>query len=810
MPVMPPFLERIAKEVLLLDGSMGALLQNRGLPAGYAPDLWNLENPSAIEAVHREYVEAGSDVILTNTFGASRLRLAEYGAEGRLAEINRAAVEIARRAAGNKAYVAGDIGPLGTTLAPFGELPFDDAVAIFAEQARALAHAGADLIVIETMFDLLEVRAALIGARDAAPGLPLVASMTFTTDGLTDTGTDPATAAAALETLADVIAVNCSTGPDAMTAVVETMARTTRKPIGVQPNAGLPVQREGRTVFPLSAEEVAAFGPKFVEAGATLVGGCCGTTPAYIRLLARTIKGRPAAPRAVPGGVKITSRMKTAWIGPGLSFLKIGEKINPTGKKAFAEAIREGRLDMIVAEARKQYEHGAHALDVNVGVPMTPEAENMARAVTAVQNVVDLPLVIDSSNVYALEAGLKVYPGRALVNSVNAEEEKLERVLPLVKRYGASVLGLVSGDDIPEKAVDRLRNAEKILKRALALGIDPEQIVFDVLALPVSAMQDGSRETIETVRLIGRELGAATSAGVSNVSFGLPNRPLIHNTFLALAIGAGLDAGIVNPYDEGMHRAVEGASLFSGRDPGCRRFIEIHQAKAEEQKKPAAEAGTPKSTRDRIFEAVVEGERESIQDLVRQGLAEGLDPFALFLDAMTPGIRRLGDLFGARKKFIPHLIAAAETMRKGVEILSPLMESAGAMEKKGTIVMATVKGDIHDIGKNICCLMLRNYGFAVIDLGKNVPSEAILDAAAKHRADVIGLSALMTTTMMQMKVVRDAVREKGLPCKIMIGGAVTTPEFAREIGVDAHGKDVGDVTAVAERLVEELRGTVNR
>ena len=391
---------------------------------------------------------------------------------------------------------------------------------------------------------------------------------------------------------------------------------------------------------------MAAFGPKFVEAGATLVGGCCGTTPAYIRLLARTIKGRPAAPRAVPGGVKITSRMKTAWIGPGLSFLKIGEKINPTGKKAFAEAIREGRLDMIVAEARKQYEHGAHALDVNVGVPMTPEAENMARAVTAVQNVVDLPLVIDSSNVDALEAGLKVYPGRALVNSVNAEEEKLERVLPLVKRYGASVLGLVSGDDIPEKAVDRLRNAEKILKRALALGIDPEQIVFDVLALPVSAMQDGSRETIETVRLIGRGTGGRDVGGRFERLLRSP-QPAAHSQHLPRPRhrrrARRRDREPVRRGDApGRGR---GLALL-GRDPGCRRFIEIHQAKAEEQKKPAAEAGTPKSTRDRIFEAVVEGERESIQDLVRQGLAEGLDPFALFLDAMTPGIRRLGDLLG--------------------------------------------------------------------------------------------------------------------------------------------------------------------
>lgn len=796
-------LERLRREVLILDGSMGALLQGRGLPPGYAPDLWNLERPQVIEAVHREYVEAGADILLTNTFGASRLRLGEYGASERVREINLRAVELARRAGGGRVFVAGDVGPSGTTIAPFGELPFDEAVAIFAEQIRALVEGGVDLIAIETMFDLQEIRAAVLAAREVAPHLPLMALMTFTGDGLTDTGTDPETAAVVLDGLhVDILGVNCSTGPEPMVEVVARMGRVTDTLLCVQPNAGLPINVDGRPVFPATAEEVAAFAEAFVEAGANIVGGCCGTTPEYIRLLAQRIKGKPPVSRSRPSGLWIASRMQTVAAGERRPFLKIGEKINPTGRKAFAEAIRQGRLDLILQEARKQAEHGAMALDVNVGVPLTDEAANMARAVTAIQNVVSLPLVIDSSEIPALEAGLKVYPGKALVNSVNGEEERLERILPLVRRYGAAVIGLLSGDEIPERATDRLRIAERILERALALGLRKEDVIFDCLALTVSAMPEASRETLETIRLVRQHLGCPTILGVSNVSFGLPHRKRVHNTFLAMAIGMGLDAAILNPYDPELHQTVAAASLFAARDPDCRTYIEL-QALLEPQETRATPTRKPaKSIRDQIFEAVVEGDRDGIEALVRQGLAEGLAPLEIFTEIMTPAIRHLGDLFAQRKKFIPHLVASADTMKRGMAVLTPLLEQQGDMEKKGTIIMATVKGDIHDIGKNICCLMLRNFGYNVIDLGRNVPCEAILEAAERYKADIIGLSALMTTTMMQMKVVRDAVRERGLPYKIMIGGAVTTRRFAQEIGVDGYGRDVGDVVPVADGLME--------
>ncbi|MDD5433940.1 MAG: homocysteine S-methyltransferase family protein [Nitrospira sp.] len=794
--------------MLLLDGSMGAMLQLRGLPPGYAPDLWNLEKPDVISDIHREYIKAGSNIILTNTFGASRLRLTEYDAENRLREINQEAVKIARKAAGDSVFVAGDVGPCGSTVYPLGELPFDDAVDIFHEQIEVLVKSGCDLIVIETMFDLIEIRAAVIAAKRAGGNIPVLASMTFTQDGLTDTGSDPETAATVLEGLGvDIIGTNCSTGPEEMVQVVKNMSVATNSFICAQPNAGLPVNVGGKTVFPKSPSEMASFAEQFVDAGVNILGGCCGTTPDYIHLLSQKIKRHKPLQRKNYKGLKISSRSKTIYTGTGFPFLKIGEKINPTGRKAFGEAIREGRMDMVITEARSEFDAGSMALDVNVGVPMTDESGNMGRAVEAIQTVVDLPLVIDSSSIEAIEKGLKVYAGKALVNSVNAETERMDLLLPIIKKYGAAVIALVAGNDIPETASERLMNAEKILEQALKYGIRKEDIIFDCLALTVSAAQAASAQTLETIRLIKQELGCPTILGISNVSFGLPNRKYIHNTFLGMAIGYGLDAAIINPYDSDMHNAVSASSLFAGRDQGCRRYIAIQEKLKEKETASLKkdEIKTEVSTSEKIFNAVVEGDRDSIEGLVKKGVEEGIEPGNIFLNIMTPAIRHLGDLFAERKKFIPHLVASAEAMKKGVDILTPLIEKGGGVEKKGTIIMATVKGDIHDIGKNICSMMLKNFGFEVIDLGKNVPSEDILNAAEKFNANIIGLSALMTTTMMQMKVVRDAVHKHNLPYKIMIGGAVTTKKFAEEIGADGYAKDVGDVVNVAEGLVQEFR-----
>ena len=817
---MIPLLERLKKDILILDGSMGALLQGRGLPPGYAPDLWNLERPKDIQAVHAEYRAAGSDILLTNTFGASRRRLAEYQAEGRIREINHAGVELARRAAQGKAYIAGDIGPFGSTIAPFGDTTFEEAVAIFREQASILAEAGVDLIAIETMFDIQEMRAALIGVREGAPGIPVMAFMTYNADGITDSGSDPETVAAVMEGFSvEIMGLNCSVGPEAMVPVLERLGRATHTYLGIEPNAGLPVHRDGKTVYPSGAEEMAAFAPTFVEAGANIVGGCCGTTPDYIRLISKMLKGRPPRVRTPSPHTRIASRTRVVPIGAGAPFVLIGEKINPTGKKAFSEAIAEGRTDLIVAEARKEASAGAHALDVNVGVPLVDEALMMEKAVIAIGNVVSTPLVIDSSFASALESGLRIYPGRALVNSVNAEDERLEEVLPLIRRYGAAVIGLLSGDDIPEKAVDRMKNAEKILRAAERFGLSPRDIVFDTLALTVSAVQEASRQTLETIRLLKSEWNAHTVVGLSNVSFGLPMRKTVHDTFLAMAIGAGLDGAICDPYDPLLHQTVAAASLFSGRDPECRVFITKAEGwtplvpqgdKGAVATTATAGAGTatpdrPLTTREKIERAIIEGERESITPLVESALAEGMAPFEIFVEVMTPAIRKLGDLFGARQKFIPHLIAGADTMKKGVEVLQPLLEAKGPTEPKGTIVFATVKGDIHDIGKNICILMLRNFGYRVVDLGRNVPIETILETAEREKAQILALSALMTTTMIQMKVAVDAVRERNLPYKIMVGGAVVTPKFSAEIGADGYGKDVGEVVPLTEKILAALK-----
>ena len=812
---MIPILERLKKEVLLLDGSMGALLQGRGLPPGYAPDLWNLEKPEEIAAVHAEYANAGSNILLTNTFGASRLRLAEYNAESRIREINFAGVELARRASKGKAYIAGDIGPSGTTVAPVGDLAFEEAVSLFREQASLLAEAGADLIAIETMFDIQEMRAALIGVREGAPGLPVMALMTFNSDGITDSGSDPETVAAVLEGFgAEIMGLNCSVGPEAMVPVLERLGRATHTFLAIEPNAGLPVHRDGKTVYPSGAEEMVEFAPAFAAAGANIIGGCCGTTPAYIRLLAKRLRGISPVPRSRSRLTRISSRNRVLPIGEGVPFVLIGEKINPTGNKLFSEAIAEGRTDLIVTEARKEAAAGAHALDVNVGVPLVDEARMMEKAITAIGNVVSLPLVIDSSFASALEAGLRLYPGRALVNSVNAEEERIEEVLPLIRRYGAAVIGLLSGEDIPEKAIDRIKNAEKILRAAERFGLRPEDIVFDTLALTVSAVQEASRQTLETIRILKTEWNARTIVGLSNVSFGLPVRKTVHDTFLAMAIGSGLDGAICDPYDPLLHQTVAAASLFSGRDPECRVFMEkaatwtplVPSSAGPQTGSPAAGSTPdhPLSTPEKIERAIIEGEREAIGPLVNQALAEGTPPFSIFVDLMTPAIRKLGDLFGQRLKFIPHLIAGADTMKKGVEVLQPYIEAKGPTEPKGTIVFATVKGDIHDIGKNICILMLRNFGYRVIDLGRNVPLETILEAAEKEKAQIIALSALMTTTMIQMKIALDTVRERNLPFRVMVGGAVVTPKFATEIGADGYGKDVGEVVPLTERILAEL------
>lgn len=801
------FTERIRREVLIIDGSMGLFLQLAGLPDGYAPDLWNLEKPDLIADVHKKYVEAGAQIVITNSFGATRTRLADYGRHSDVKAINHSAVQNARKGAGGMALVAGGIGPCGKMVAPLGEFLFTEAVEVFKEQASALLEAGVDLLIIETMFDLMELKAAVVACNELRGATPLIACMTYASGAVTDTGTTPEACAGVMEGLGvDVIGINCSTGPEEMLEVMQKLGRATSLPICVEPNAGMPVIVNGKTVYREPADVLAGYAEKFVELGANIIGGCCGTKPDYIEKISHSVKGKAPVTRSGAGGVVIASRSKIVRIGDGHPFAKIGEKINPTGKKKLASSLKDGRTDLAIISARKQTDAGADALDVNVGVPMTDEVSMMAKTLVALQNVTDLPLVIDSSDSEAILAGLNVYVGRPLLNSVNAEPEKLEALLPKAKKAGSAVIALCAGEDVPESAKKRFEYAKRIYKRAMELGFRKEDLVFDCLAVVVSAMQEGARQTLLTIRMIKEELDCSTIVGLSNSSFGLPDRPTINNAFLAMAMAEGLDAAIVNPYDTAMHKTAAGASLFIRRDEDCRAYIDMAEKQsAVKADLPAGKKVTAELVRDigwKIHNAVLEGEKDSAKRLVQEALDEGLDPMDIFMERLTPAIRKVGELFAEKKKFIPHLVASADTMKRAMEILGPILKASRSIQSKGTIIFATVKGDVHDIGKNVCCIMLENFGFNVIDLGKNISAEEILQAAEKHDANIVALSALMTTTMRQMPIVINEIKKRKLPYMVMVGGAAVTRGFASEIGADVYVKDVGGIAASAENLVK--------
>ena len=805
---MRPSLRGLGREVLILDGAMGTMLQAMGLGQGVAPDVWNLEHPEAVAHVHQAYLDAGSQILTTNTFGSSVPRLKEYGLDPSQKDIVLRGLEIARGIAQDKALVAGDIGPLGLLVSPLGELSFEDAAGYFYDQARLFKEGGADLILIETFFDIQEARAAVVGVKDAAPAMPLFVSLTYGPKGTLDTGTPPEVASAIIDGFGiQAFGINCSLGPKEMLPIVESLLTVTPVPVLVKPNAGLPVYRDGRTTYPLDEKELAEFAQTFVEKGVAIIGGCCGTTPGYIRRISQALKGRPCTPRSVRSKTSIASRSDRVRLGEGEPFVLIGEKINPTGKKAFQKELQEQNFQRVIELALSQVRSGALALDINVGVPLSDESALMREAVIRASQVVEVPLVLDSSFPAALKAGLEAYPGRALVNSVNAEPERLEAILPLIKRFGASVICLLSEDRIPETAKERLAVLEVILKHAEALGVQRTQILVDCLCLTVSAMQQASRETLRTIQGVREHFGLPTTIGLSNVSFGLPERRLVNRTFLAMAVGYGLDAAILDPTDKDIQQTILAASLFSGRDHGCKVYLSTVQASSAglAEGKPADKE--PQHTKDKIYKAVFEGDKERIAGLVEQGLQEGLDPLWVLTEVMTPALKALGDLFGLGKKFLPHLILAADAMRRGVEVLEPVLQKGQkTATTKGRVVFATVKGDIHDIGKNLCCLMLRNFGFEVIDLGRNVPMPKILDAAIEHNAEVIGLSALMTTTMLEMKTAIEEVKKRGLSNKVMVGGAAVTRQFAEEIHADGYGKDVSEVVSLTEGLLGRLKG----
>ncbi|GFE56454.1 homocysteine S-methyltransferase family protein [Geobacter sp. AOG1] len=799
-----PFLQAIRERVLVLDGAMGTMLQERGLKPGQSPEELNLTMPDVVASVHREYLAAGADILVTNTFGGSREKLAHYGLQDRVGEVNARAVEIARQVAGDHAYVAASIGPTGRFVEPVGDLSFDAMADLFREQAAALIEAGADLITLETFLDIKEARAAVIAIREISSTIPVIAMLTFDDKGRSVLGTPPEAAAITLEAVgADIVGSNCGLGVDGIYDILSAMSRVTRLPLISQANAGLPVLRDGKTVFPGTPDEMIAYHDRMLALGVRIIGGCCGTTPAHIQAIKEALAGKDqeASPAGPPVGMTfLSSRSGFVAIGGDNPVTIIGERINPTGKKGFAAELREGKVAYIRREAMEQVTAGAHLLDVNVGTPGIDEPAAMERAVFCVTGAVSVPLVLDSSSPEALERGLKAADGKVLVNSVNGEAKSLMRVLPLVKKYGAAVIGLTLDETgIPETADARCRVAEKIVAAAGELGISRDNIVMDCLTLTVSAEQKRAMETLAAIRLVKERLGINTVLGVSNISFGLPCRPVISSSFFAMAMAAGLDAAIVNPKEQAMLDAWRSTMVLLNRDPNAAAYIDAYKgAVAAAADLPVADA--PRDIRSLISRAVIDGERETIIGLVERAFAEGLTPLQISNEALLPGLEEVGRRFEKNIFFLPQVMLAAETMQTAFGRLKQEMKGE-AFASLGKILMATVEGDIHDIGKNIVCTLLENHGFEVVDLGKNVPAERIIAAAREQGVDAVGLSALMTTTMAEMENVIVRLKDAGIRTFTMVGGAVVTQDYADQIGADLYARDAMEAVARIRQLL---------
>jgi 5-methyltetrahydrofolate--homocysteine methyltransferase len=775
---------------LLLDGATGTELQKKGMPSGVAPEKWVLENPGVLISLQREYFQAGSRAVLSFTFGGNRFKLDEYGLGDAAREINRSLVKISRQAAGKDGLVAGDISTTGRFVQPFGDLPFEAAVNIYKEQVAGLLEGGVDFFIIETMIDLQEARAALLAVKESCD-LPVCVSMTFNEDGRTLTGTDPVSALITLQALgADAVGCNCSTGPLNMIEFARTMRPFAKVPLLAKPNAGLPKLIDGKTVFDMSADEFGKYGPMLVETGVALIGGCCGTSPSYIAELASNIKGMKPSAYEPSVFSAVTSIRKTVRIGPEFPVAIIGERINPTGKKTLPEELLQGKTTEVRRLAMEQAAGGAQILDVNVGMPGINEIRKMIEVVDVLSTCVDTPLCLDSSSPEAIEAALRVYPGRALINSISAEKTKLEKLLPVASKYGAMFILLPLDDEgVPGTALERETIVRKVFDTASGYGYSKQDIIVDGLVMTVSADQEAAKETLKLIHWCSNEFRVNALAGLSNVSFGLPDRGIINNAFLAMAIGNGATVVIANPDAEGLIPIKMASDALTGKDKNCSRFIASRTGKeslSRETKRPSDSRGLP----EQIFESVLSGDREAVAPLLKKALAEGYQPNSLMSERLIPAIARAGELFDRKEYFLPQLIQSAEAMKAAVELLEPFLKAETIdTQAKATIILATVKGDIHDIGKNIVALMLRNYGFNVIDMGKDVDALLIVKKAKETMADVIGLSALMTTTMVQMKTVIDLARSEGLRCKFLVGGAVVTQSYAGEIGADAYAAD---------------------
>lgn len=808
----------IKEHPIFLDGATGSNLQKKGMPTGVCPEKWILDNAQVLLDLQKEFVDAGSHIVYAPTFTANRIKLKEYGLEDQIRQMNHDLVAISKEAAKDRALVAGDITMTGEQLAPMGTLDFEELVDIYKEQIGYLEEAGVDLLVVETMMSLQETRAAIIAAKEVS-SLAIMATMTFESDGRTLYGTDAQTAAVVLESLgAAAIGTNCSTGPDKMTEIIRQMAAVTTVPIIAKPNAGLPsLDEAGNTIYDMEAPEFAASMKELVEAGASILGGCCGTTPEYIRMLKETTGTLPIIHRQPSARRLLTSERQTISFGLDDNFIIVGERINPTGKKKLQAQLREGSMEMVADFAESQEACGAGILDVNMGMSGVDEKELMLNAIETVTGITSLPLSLDSSYVEVLEAALRRYPGRALINSISYETAKFEALLPVAKKYGAMFILLpLSDEGLPKSLEEKITIIKTMEARALELGMRKEDIIVDGLVATVGANKKAAIETLETIRYC-KENGLATICGLSNISFGLPERSFVNTTFLTMAIQAGLTMAIANPSQELLVSCAYASDLLLNKEGADIRYIQLMDAvKAKREalgESPAANTGIPihgmgKETAsnqgtilDKVYADVMKGNGKNIVEDTKQALAEGHEAKELLDQVLLKAINDVGELFDKGKYFLPQLIASAEAMKLSIEYLEPLLAQGNSGKNMPTVVIATVEGDIHDIGKNLVALMLKNYGFQVIDLGKDVPKEKIIEAAKEHHAQVIALSALMTTTMQQMKHVIQYAKEKDVNAKIIIGGAVITQEYADEIGADGYSKDAADAVKVTKKLL---------
>lgn len=819
---------------IYLDGATGSNLMKAGMPVGVCPEQWILEHEDVLVSLQNAYVEAGTDIVYAPTFTANRIKLAEYGLEDQMEAINEKLVKLSKKAVAGKALVAGDITMTGKQLKPIGPLDFEELVSVYKEQILLLEKAGADLLVIETMMSLQETRAAAIAAMEVS-SLPVMATLTFEADGRTLFGTDARSAAITLTSLhVDAIGANCSTGPDQMCEIIRAMAEVTELPLIAKPNAGLPsLDENGMTVYDMDSDTFAEQMVHIIESGASILGGCCGTTPEYIQKLVLHTKGLRADRKSLSGRHFLCSERQSLEFGLDDRFMIVGERINPTGKKKLQAELKEGCLDLVGQFAREQEACGARVLDINMGMSGINEQEMMRTVLEEVANITSLPLAIDSSHVEVIEAALRRYPGRALINSISLESAKIEALLPIARKYGAMFILLPLSDaGLPKNLEEKKAIIHEIADRAFALGMSKDDIVVDGLVTTVAANKKAAVETLETIRYC-KNMGLATICGLSNISFGLPERMNINSAFLTMAIQSGLTMAIANPNQEMLVNAALSADLLMAKDESDFVYIDRMNAvkeareaylkenpdtvvlktagsiggrppaQSEKQNGSGGEAGADGALAQ-VKEAVLKGKQRDILSLTRKAVESDILPQDILNKALLPAINEVGDLFDCGKYFLPQLISSAETMKKSIEYLEPLLKSEGEDVSMPTIVIATVKGDIHDIGKNLVALMLKNHGFSVVDLGKDVPREEIIKAAKENHAKIIALSALMTTTMQEMKHVIELAKQEGLNAKVMIGGAVITQDYADEIGADGYSKDAADAVKLALRLCDTM------